>query len=161
MAATLTVMANATISPALPRLQRLFQDEPNVAILTRLLVTAPSLSMALLVPFARLAVDSIGRRVILLSDSSFCDRREHRAASGKLWDSDGFSGDSRHRRLLRISASRCEPAECGKPSSLFALHADLFPGMMAAAHRREDLNAWPAGAAIKLMRPDESRPRAE
>ena len=67
MAATLTVMANATISPALPGLQRLFQDDPNAALLTRLLVTAPSLSIALLAPFVGLAVDRIGRRVILLS----------------------------------------------------------------------------------------------
>ena len=67
MAATLTVMANATISPALPGLQRLFQGEPNAALLTPLLVTAPSLSIALLAPFVGLVVDRIGRRIILLS----------------------------------------------------------------------------------------------
>jgi MFS family permease len=67
MAATLTVMANATISPALPGLAQLFHDDPNADMLTRLLVTAPSLSIALLAPFVGLAVDRIGRRVILLS----------------------------------------------------------------------------------------------
>lgn len=66
MAATLTVMANATISPALPGLQQLFADDPHSALLTRLLVTAPSLSIALLAPLAGLAVDRIGRRVLLL-----------------------------------------------------------------------------------------------
>jgi MFS family permease len=66
MAATLTVMANATISPALPGLQRLFKDDPNAALLTPLLVTAPSLSIALLAPFVGIAVDRIGRRAILL-----------------------------------------------------------------------------------------------
>lgn len=66
MAATLTVMANATISPALPGLQRLFADDPNAVLLTRLLVTAPSLSIALLAPFVGLFVDRIGRRVPLL-----------------------------------------------------------------------------------------------
>jgi hypothetical protein len=45
MAATLTVMANATISPALPGLKQLFHDDPNADVLTRLLVTAPSLSL--------------------------------------------------------------------------------------------------------------------
>lgn len=67
MAATLTVMANATISPALPGLQQLFKDDPHSALLTRLLVTAPSLSVALLAPFVGLAVDQIGRRVLLLA----------------------------------------------------------------------------------------------
>jgi len=66
MAATLTVMANATISPALPGLQQLFADDPHSALLTRLLVTAPSLSIALLAPLAGIAVDRIGRRVLLL-----------------------------------------------------------------------------------------------
>ncbi|QWK79539.1 MFS transporter [Ochrobactrum sp. BTU1] len=66
MAATLTVMANATISPALPGLQHLFVDEPHSELLTRLLVTAPSLSIALLAPLVGLVVDRIGRRVPLL-----------------------------------------------------------------------------------------------
>ncbi|MBS3652440.1 MFS transporter [Pseudaminobacter sp. 19-2017] len=67
MAATLTVMANATISPALPGLQRLFADDPHAAMLTRLLVPAPSLSIALLAPLAGLAVDRLGRRFLLLA----------------------------------------------------------------------------------------------
>jgi MFS family permease len=67
MAATLTVMANATISPALPELQRLFADDPHAALLTRLLVPAPSLSIALLAPLAGLAVDRFGRRFLLIT----------------------------------------------------------------------------------------------
>ena len=55
MAASLTTMANATISPALPGLQRLFAGDPDAALLTRLLVPAPSLSVALVAPFAGLA----------------------------------------------------------------------------------------------------------
>lgn len=66
-AATLTVMANAAISPALPGLQRLFATDPNAAMLTRLLVPAPSLSIALLAPLAGLAVDWFGRRRLLLA----------------------------------------------------------------------------------------------
>lgn len=67
MAATLTVMANATISPALPGLEILFADDPNAALLTRLLVPAPSLSIALLAPLAGLAIDRFGRRILLLT----------------------------------------------------------------------------------------------
>ncbi|ODT44780.1 MAG: MFS transporter [Methylobacterium sp. SCN 67-24] len=66
MAASLTTMANATIAPALPGLERLFADDPNAALLTRLLVPAPSLSVAILAPFAGVAVDRIGRRRLLL-----------------------------------------------------------------------------------------------
>lgn len=66
MAASLTTMANATISPALPGLERLFADDPNAAMLTRLLVPAPSLSVAICAPFVGLAADRIGRRSLLL-----------------------------------------------------------------------------------------------
>lgn len=67
MAASLTTMANATISPALPGLERLFADDPDAALLTRLLVPAPSLSVALCAPFAGLLADRFGRRRMLLS----------------------------------------------------------------------------------------------
>lgn len=67
MAASLTTMANATISPALPGLERLFADDPNAALLTRLLVPAPSLCVALFAPLAGLVADWRGRRQMLLA----------------------------------------------------------------------------------------------
>jgi MFS family permease len=67
LAATLTVMSNATISPALPGIEAQFADTPDAALLTRLLVTAPSLTVALLAPFAGIMADRIGRRAQLLS----------------------------------------------------------------------------------------------
>ncbi|WP_081929112.1 MFS transporter [Microvirga sp. BSC39] len=67
MAASLTTMANATISPALPGLERLFADDPNAAMLVRLLVPAPSLSVAIFAPFAGLVADRYGRRHMLLA----------------------------------------------------------------------------------------------
>lgn len=67
MAASLTTMANATISPALPGIERLFTDDPNAALLTRLLVPAPSLSVALFAPLAGFTADRIGRRAMLLT----------------------------------------------------------------------------------------------
>lgn len=66
MAASLTTMANATISPALPGLERLFADDANAAMLTRLLVPAPALSVALCAPFAGLLADRCGRRAMML-----------------------------------------------------------------------------------------------
>ncbi|BDA85540.1 MFS transporter [Aureimonas sp. SA4125] len=66
MAAMLTTMANATISPALPGLQRLFSEDPWAATLTPLLVVAPSLSVAIFAPFAGLWADRFGRRRLLL-----------------------------------------------------------------------------------------------
>ncbi|MGX1790959.1 MFS transporter [Bosea sp. NPDC055332] len=66
MAASLTTMANATIAPALPGLERLFADDPNAALLTRLLVPAPSLAVAICAPLAGIAADRTGRRRLLL-----------------------------------------------------------------------------------------------
>ena len=67
MTATLKIMANATISPALPALEASFPDEPAAAYLTRFLVAAPSLSVVLIAPFAGLAADRFGRGPLLLA----------------------------------------------------------------------------------------------
>ncbi|MBQ0822469.1 MFS transporter [Microvirga sp. HBU67558] len=67
MAASLTTMANATISPALPGLERLFGEDPNAGMLVRLLVPAPSISVAIFAPFAGLVADRYGRRRMLLA----------------------------------------------------------------------------------------------
>lgn len=67
MAASLTTMANATISPALPGLERLFGEDPHAGMLVRLLVPAPSLSVAIFAPFAGLVADRYGRRRMLLA----------------------------------------------------------------------------------------------
>lgn len=66
LAATLTIMSNATITPALPGLEAMFRDTPNAGLLTRLLVTAPSLLVALTAPFVGVASDRFGRRALLL-----------------------------------------------------------------------------------------------
>ncbi|MFD1883107.1 MFS transporter [Paracoccus pacificus] len=67
LAATLTIMSNATITPALPGLEASFRDTPNAGLLTRLLVTAPSLLVAISAPFVGMASDRYGRRPLLLS----------------------------------------------------------------------------------------------
>lgn len=67
LAASLTILSNATISPALPGIEDAFAGTPDAALLTRLLVTAPSLTVALFAPFAGMAVDRYGRRPFLLA----------------------------------------------------------------------------------------------
>jgi MFS family permease len=66
MTATLKIMANATISPALPALEASFAGDPGVAYLTRFLVSAPSLSVVLVAPFAGFAADRFGRGPLLV-----------------------------------------------------------------------------------------------
>lgn len=65
-AASLTTMANATISPALGGLTELFADHPNARFVTTLLVPAPSLTVIFCAPLAGLVVDRLGRRWLLL-----------------------------------------------------------------------------------------------
>lgn len=67
LAASLTVMAAATISPALPGLQRQFPDTPANAYLIRLLVPAPSLAVVFTAALCGLAADRLGRRPLLLT----------------------------------------------------------------------------------------------
>lgn len=66
LAASLTVMAAATISPALPGLQKQFPDTAENAYLIRLLVPAPSLAVVLTAALCGIAADRIGRRPLLL-----------------------------------------------------------------------------------------------
>ncbi|TYC63639.1 MFS transporter [Rhodobacterales bacterium] len=67
MAAALKIMANATISPALPALEASFPDVPTAAYLTRFLVSAPSLSVVLAAPLAGVAADRFGRVPLLVA----------------------------------------------------------------------------------------------
>lgn len=67
LAASLTTMANATISPALAGLQALFADHPHSELLIPLLVSAPSLTVVLFAPLAGILTDRLGRRWMLLA----------------------------------------------------------------------------------------------
>ncbi|WP_172298114.1 MFS transporter [Pseudoruegeria sp. HB172150] len=66
LAASLTIMSNATISPGLPGIEAMFSETPNAALLTRLLVTAPALLIAFVAPFAGMAADRFGRKKQLI-----------------------------------------------------------------------------------------------
>lgn len=64
---TLTVMAAATLSPALPALQAAFQDVENVDFLVRLVLTIPALFIAVSAPFSGILLDRWGRKPVLIS----------------------------------------------------------------------------------------------
>ncbi|WP_295045535.1 MFS transporter [uncultured Paracoccus sp.] len=66
LAATLTVMSNATITPSLPGLEAAFAGNPMAPTITRLLITAPSLLVAVVAPLAGVLTDRLGRRRPLL-----------------------------------------------------------------------------------------------
>lgn len=63
---TLTVMAAATLSPALPAIKQAFQDVPNVDILVRLVLTIPALFIALSAPVSGVLLDRWGRKPVLI-----------------------------------------------------------------------------------------------
>ena len=63
--ASLTVMAGATIAPGLPGLQAHFADQANADYLSRFILTAPGIAIAVSAPVAGLFADKLGRRVLL------------------------------------------------------------------------------------------------
>ena len=67
MTATFKIMANATISPALPALEASFAEVPGAAYLVRFLVSAPSLTVVLVAPIAGLIADRYGRTPLLIT----------------------------------------------------------------------------------------------
>lgn len=62
----MTIMASATISPSLPGLRAHFSDVENVDTWVRLILTMPSLTVALTAIMFGLAIDEIGRKPFLI-----------------------------------------------------------------------------------------------
>jgi MFS family permease len=63
--ACLTVMAAATIAPALPPMADAYRDVPRVELLTKLVLTVPALAIALCAPLAGAVIDRFGRLTLL------------------------------------------------------------------------------------------------
>jgi MFS family permease len=63
---SLTVMANATISPSLPGLAAAFSETPGIETLSGLVLSLPSLSVVLTAALFGLLVDRFDRRVLLV-----------------------------------------------------------------------------------------------
>lgn len=66
LTSTLTVMAAATIAPALPSMEQQFEAVPNADFLVRLVLTLPALLIALTAPLAGVIVDRFGRKRLLI-----------------------------------------------------------------------------------------------
>lgn len=66
LASMLTIMAGATIAPALPAIQREFSGTPNAAVLVGLVLTLHGLSIAIGAPVIGTLADRYGRRWLLL-----------------------------------------------------------------------------------------------
>ncbi len=65
-ASTLTMMAGATIAPALPQIEAVYAETPNAAILTRLVLTITAIFTVIGSPFAGWFVDRYGRKNLLM-----------------------------------------------------------------------------------------------
>lgn len=66
IAATMTVMAGAIVSPALPQISEEFASVGSVDLLTKLVLTLPALFIALFSPLAGKVADRAGRMPLLL-----------------------------------------------------------------------------------------------
>ncbi len=63
---SMTVMAGATISPALPKIQDFFRTESDAEFWVKLLLTMPALFTAISAPFAGAIIDRFGRKPLLI-----------------------------------------------------------------------------------------------
>ena len=64
--ATLTIMAGTTVAPSLPAIEQSFLSTPNVEIMSRMVLTLPSVFVALCAPVAGVLADRFGRKRLLL-----------------------------------------------------------------------------------------------
>jgi MFS family permease len=65
-AGSMSIMAAAIVSPALPSIRTAFADAPNAALLTGLVLTLPALFIALGAPAVGSLIDRVGRLPVLL-----------------------------------------------------------------------------------------------
>jgi len=66
LGSAMTVLAGATIAPALPAMSLAFQHVPNADFLVRLMLTLPALFTAIGAPFSGLLLDRWGRKPVLV-----------------------------------------------------------------------------------------------
>lgn len=64
--ATLTIMAGTTVAPSLPAIEQSFLSTPDVEIMSRMVLTLPSVFVALCAPVAGVLADRFGRKRLLL-----------------------------------------------------------------------------------------------
>lgn len=66
LAGTLTIMAGATVAPAIPGIRESFADAANVDLLARMITTTHALAIVLFSPLAGLFVERVGRKRALV-----------------------------------------------------------------------------------------------
>lgn len=65
LASMLTILANAIIAPSLPLISNAFKDIAKAEILTKLMLTLPALTIAIVAPFTGRLLDKVGRIKVL------------------------------------------------------------------------------------------------
>ncbi len=65
LASMLTILANAIIAPSLPLISSAYQDVENIEILTKMMLTLPALTIAIIAPLAGKLLDKVGRLKVL------------------------------------------------------------------------------------------------
>jgi MFS family permease len=136
LVACLTVMSAATVAPALPQMAEAFGAAPNAELLSKLVLTAPAIAIALCAPFAGALVDRFGRVGIL-------------RASLVLY---GFAGTAGYvlDDLYSILASRAAlgVAVAGTMTSVTALVGDYYSGEARTRYAGLQSLAMSLGAVV-------------
>jgi MFS family permease len=65
--AMLTIMSGTVVSPSLPAIEAAFPDVPDVALLSRMVLTLPALFVAFCAPVMGVLADRFGRRRLLIA----------------------------------------------------------------------------------------------
>lgn len=140
LASSLTVMAAATISPTLPQIEQAFAGTPNVALLSRLVLTVTAIFVVIGSPIAGMIVDRYGRKNLLLVGLALY------AVAG----TSGLYVDS----LMALLAGRCVLglAVACIMTSATTLFADLYSGPeKAKALGRQSAFMGAGGVAFLLI----------
>lgn len=139
IASSLTVMAGATIAPALPAMRAHFGDADPTGLLVRLVLTLPALVIAFVAPFAGYLVDRFGRRTLL-------------AAAIVLYAVAGASGLVLN-SLLAILAGRAMLglAVAFIMTAATALIADIYLGASRARFMGLQAGSMALGGVVFLM----------
>jgi len=66
VAGAMTVMSSAAVSPSLPEMSVVFQDEQDAEFLVKLVLTLPTLSIAIFAPLAGIIIDKCGRKKLFV-----------------------------------------------------------------------------------------------
>jgi len=139
LVACLTVMSAATVAPALPRMAEAFSAAPNAELLSKLVLTAPAIAIALCAPFAGVLVDRFGRVGIL---------RASLVLYG-LAGSAGYVLDDLH--AILASRAVLGVAVAGTMTSVTALVGDYYSGEARTRYAGLQSLAMSLGAVVCVV----------